>query len=414
MIIEQAFMSMPEIMVGNGYVEQEHESGIVSSFSLAILQELNGRNLQNPISCIRAEEVFRDSNTGKHNRIDLLIDLEKLNVSSHRLLNYGFRHKNFLEAKFFRGESEQINSSQNIKRIITDIYKLAILPTKLEENNKPSSIGRYFLHVYKGRVNDYFSNKYTWLSDKIASEGVKDLEIELDDKDINSNTFLHLPKLSIKLTVTNIILKHNEINSDNYIFILSRFETLEIKYNKNEQNSIFLLKNGKIDSLNSNEFNKIYSAFFQKQDDSKNIIKLKRDKQDIFDKIKLVLPRDAINQCKEIIKNKEKRKRHNYKKYVEACIKDIKFLDNCKKEYEKIKSELLKENIIDILSLSGDDNELIREISKKFARDFNDETKTQSASNLDGLIKKNYHNFEKRLAQEFYDQFFKEYLDNNP
>ena len=66
-----------------------------------------------------------------------------------------------------------------------------------------------------------------------------------------------------------------------------------------------------------------------------------------------------------------------------------------------------------MLSLSGDDNELIREISKKFARNFNDETKTQSASNLDGLIKKNYHNFEKRLAQEFYDQF-KECLDNNP
>ena len=58
MIIEQAFYNLPEILVGAGYAKQEYEAGIVSAYSLALLQELNGRNVSLPISAIYAEKQF--------------------------------------------------------------------------------------------------------------------------------------------------------------------------------------------------------------------------------------------------------------------------------------------------------------------------------------------------------------------
>lgn len=49
MLIEQTFHNLPEILLGAGYSRQEYSQGfeasIVSAFSLAILQELNGKTL---------------------------------------------------------------------------------------------------------------------------------------------------------------------------------------------------------------------------------------------------------------------------------------------------------------------------------------------------------------------------------
>lgn len=48
MLIEQAFLALPEILHGWGYQDQDYEAGLVNAFSLALLQVLNGRNAPNP------------------------------------------------------------------------------------------------------------------------------------------------------------------------------------------------------------------------------------------------------------------------------------------------------------------------------------------------------------------------------
>lgn len=58
MIVEQAFIALPELLLGNYYAIQEYEAGIVGSLSMAILQELNGRNVSHPIQHLQAERRY--------------------------------------------------------------------------------------------------------------------------------------------------------------------------------------------------------------------------------------------------------------------------------------------------------------------------------------------------------------------
>ena len=58
MIIEQALIALPELLLGNHYAVQEYEAGIVGVFSMAILQELNGRNVSHPVQHLQAERRY--------------------------------------------------------------------------------------------------------------------------------------------------------------------------------------------------------------------------------------------------------------------------------------------------------------------------------------------------------------------
>jgi hypothetical protein len=153
-LVEQAFYNLPEILVGSGYAKQEYEAGIVSAFSLALLQELNGRNVPNPISSITAEKRF--GSEIKKLRADLHVRLERLYVGSRVYSEFGFRHSNWIEAKFFRAGKGTPPSTQNLGSVVADIIRLvALVPierAKKKQDNDPdiSVTGRYFLHVYYG------------------------------------------------------------------------------------------------------------------------------------------------------------------------------------------------------------------------------------------------------------------------
>ncbi|MEZ5443427.1 MAG: hypothetical protein R3F15_18295 [Lysobacterales bacterium] len=97
MLFEQAFMSLPEFLTGLPYQEFEFEGTLMSAFSMAVLQELNGRNINNPISCLRSEVTYLAP--GK--RADLHLDLEAMNILTPALNQYGIRRHNWLEAKYF-------------------------------------------------------------------------------------------------------------------------------------------------------------------------------------------------------------------------------------------------------------------------------------------------------------------------
>lgn len=91
MIIEQAFVALPELLLGNHYAVQEYEAGIVGVLSMAILQELNGRNVSHPIQHLQAERRY---DPALPRRVDLYLNIRRLMLANRRLGNYGWRHHN--------------------------------------------------------------------------------------------------------------------------------------------------------------------------------------------------------------------------------------------------------------------------------------------------------------------------------
>ena len=156
MILEQALFHLPEILTGSGYPRQSYEGGIVGAFSLAILQALNGRNIPNPISCLHAEKPFQldgwkrgETKRRRYLRSDLHLNLEANEIGSDRLAAYGWRFRNWIEAKFFRKSTS--NPQQNTAAILADLLRLLALVPNLAPANGDGRIitGRYLLHIYE-------------------------------------------------------------------------------------------------------------------------------------------------------------------------------------------------------------------------------------------------------------------------
>ena len=147
MLIEQAFHNLPEILLGSGYATQEYQNGfeasIVAAFSLAVLQELNGRNASNPISCLMAEKRYRDLD--EKIRADLYVNLSRLFTGSEAYANFGFRFCNWIEAKYFRKTRGTPPNTQNLGSIVADLFRLVVL-LPAEEHGRA---GRYFLGTSK-------------------------------------------------------------------------------------------------------------------------------------------------------------------------------------------------------------------------------------------------------------------------
>jgi hypothetical protein len=246
MLIEQAFYNLPEILVGSGYAHQEYEAGIVSAFSLAILQELNGRNVPNPISFITAEKRF--SKDIKKLRADLHVNLGNLFVGSKAYSDFGFRYSNWIEAKFFRRGKGVPPSTQNLGQVVADLVRLAVLVplqrAKDKNGNDTNSLitGRYFLHVYYGEPFEHLNparkkqgvEKRKWV-DPLFKDGkseIEDFELEGETAALFSQLGKGLSTLKCSIKFTNIkITPIRDINQPYYTFVLSRIDEAKTLFN---------------------------------------------------------------------------------------------------------------------------------------------------------------------------------------
>ncbi|MFW3572031.1 hypothetical protein [Kosakonia cowanii] len=239
MLIEQAFHNLPEILLGAGYSRQEYSQGfeasIVSAFSLAILQELNGRNAPNPISFLMAEKRY--SELRRNIRADLHVNLSKLFTGSENYAKFGFRFSNWIEAKYFRKTKGSCPYTQNRGLVVADLIRLIGLIPR-EEKDGVTRTGRYFLHVYQGNPLSYLHSsvktdppKRKWV-EQILSHGyqsISDLELGKEKQSF----FTHFPKglanANITLDVTNYKLNQLQ-DQDNspYTLILTRIESAKI------------------------------------------------------------------------------------------------------------------------------------------------------------------------------------------
>lgn len=251
MLIEQAFHNLPEILLGAGYARQEYaqgfEASIVGAFSLAILQELNGRNASNPISFFMAEKRYPD--LVENVRADLHIDLARLFTGSEAYSNFGFRFSNWIEAKYFRVTNGTPPNTQNLGAIAADLIRLITLIPKEPAANNKTKTGRYFLHVYQG---DPFNKKHVistradktkreWIEDILKLGYQENVTLDLSKESKWDSFFKHIPKkfenAIVKMNVTNYVLSPTtQPDNELYTIALTRIDsaTFEIDTHKLE------------------------------------------------------------------------------------------------------------------------------------------------------------------------------------
>jgi hypothetical protein len=245
MLIEQAFYNLPEILVGSGYAKQHYEAGIVSALSLAVLQELNGRNASNPISYLCAERRFSDNI--ERLRVDLHVRLDRLYSGSRDYSEFGFRYSNWIEAKFFRSGKGTPPSTQNLGSVVADIFRLvALVPIERARDNIGNETaftvtGRYFLHAYRGdplkhlNPNRKGDGERQWVT-KLFQPGLS----EIQGFDLNGEKetfFTHLGSgfrtATCAVNMTNFVIRpHNPAKDEYYTLVLSRIESATIAFNQ--------------------------------------------------------------------------------------------------------------------------------------------------------------------------------------
>ena len=119
MLIEGAFMKIPEVLDYYGEDHYLYESSISHLFSNSLILELNARNIDNPLNKIFFEKRY-DPLVNK--RCDIYTNFDFLNEN---LYSYGYYRENYIEVKYFGNRNRQKGNqtkSENAGSIICDIY----------------------------------------------------------------------------------------------------------------------------------------------------------------------------------------------------------------------------------------------------------------------------------------------------
>ena len=233
MILEQSFIALPEILLGNHYSTQDYEAGIVNVLGMAILQELNGRNANNPIQHLQAERRYDPASP---RRADLYVNIKRLMITNRRLGNYGWRHHNWVEAKFYRNKSKvQRHATKKAAyqgQMIADLIRLTCLvPLDLVGNR--DSNGRYFLHVYDDVPKYYLPYEDRPWVETLHLAGRQNVVIDQlasESATAKAQFGVGLQGLQIQATVTNLVNYPITTEKDEtyYWCVLTRFDALSV------------------------------------------------------------------------------------------------------------------------------------------------------------------------------------------
>jgi hypothetical protein len=232
MIIEQAFIALPELLLGNRYAVQDYEAGIVGVLSMAILQELNGRNAVHPIQHLQAERRYDPKSP---RRADLYVNVRRLMIANRRLGSYGWRHHNWVEAKFYRNKSSvqrhATNKTTYQGQLIADVIRLTCL-VPLDRGGRDSN-GRYFLHVYDDEPRYYLAYQDRPWVRALHQAGRQEIVINqlVAESDTAKKQFGQgLEHLQIQATITNLVNYPITTAADgtHYWCVLTRFDAFSV------------------------------------------------------------------------------------------------------------------------------------------------------------------------------------------
>ena len=240
MLFEQAFMALPEFLTGTPFQRYQFEGTVVTAFAMAVLQELNSRNVQNPISLLRSEVEYP---VDRAKRADLHIDLQALDLINDALRSYGYFENNWLEAKYCRlsaSGTPVIAPLSSTFLLLKDLIRLCGLVPDTTTAGAYSGSGRYLLHAYQCESGLYLvptRNQHgrrvgrAWINSLLTSGKQK---IRVDDlhqentASFKSNVGRKAGLIKIEASLTN--LAHETVsNTDGvYYIVLTRIDDFKI------------------------------------------------------------------------------------------------------------------------------------------------------------------------------------------
>jgi len=148
MLIETAFLKLPELLLSNFDHGAEVESTIVHLFGSALQMELNARNISRPSVSVLAEKPYdRMPGDKKVVRADLGVDLTSAIQLDARMLTYGVRPKNWFELKAPFSTRRRSPATLRPDSLARDCLRLCLLPEQLQGPSTGTETGRYLLWV---------------------------------------------------------------------------------------------------------------------------------------------------------------------------------------------------------------------------------------------------------------------------
>lgn len=164
MLLESAFLKLPELMLSSHQHKGSVEAMVVQHLATGLQMELNCRSVSFAYNHIAIETPYPNQNQkGTVFRADFLFEATGSVPSASRLDQYGFKEKQWLEAKSFFGRGKYSPATtQNIGRIIKDIIRLCLLPEELQGAIRQN--GRYILLVFDSPPANYLAySDRAWL-----------------------------------------------------------------------------------------------------------------------------------------------------------------------------------------------------------------------------------------------------------
>lgn len=193
MIIEGAFFKIPEILIESRAPGDQYEGTLVSQLAMAVLLELNARNIQQPLHRVHIERPYPTPPDQRHpGRADLYVNLDEIYPTSldNPFAEYGIKPHNWLEAKLFARIGERAGSetkTSNAGDIALDLIRLCLF---VPESTWGIGLNaRYFLVVSDRNPSEYVAlsrrspnpPRRKWL-EALISPGVSDLTIALSEE----------------------------------------------------------------------------------------------------------------------------------------------------------------------------------------------------------------------------------------
>ncbi|WP_255011816.1 hypothetical protein [Cyanobium sp. Cruz-8D1] len=240
MLIEQAFMALPEFLTGAPFKKYQNEGTVVTAFSMAVLQELNSRNVPNPVAALREEVNYPFARKW---RADLHLDLAAMKIFTPELSSYGYYQNNWLEAKYSRLNQEgkpSISGLVTTLLLLKDIVRICALPPD-SSPGKESTSGRYLLHAYQGDPFQYFSlrrnsgkkrDEREWITSLLVqgASSIRSLDIHCEkSKTFESHVGKHTRLIRMSADVTNIAHSPRDPSADAYYIVLTRVDNFSIR-----------------------------------------------------------------------------------------------------------------------------------------------------------------------------------------
>jgi len=188
LIVENAFLKLPELLTSSFDHSDTFESTVVHLLAVAVLMELNSRNVERPFEHVFTEKPYSvKDKDGRPIQADMLIKLEGAVPTRGRMELYGVREQNWIEVKAFLSSVRRGSpppTTANAGRVLRDLLRLCLLPEELQGGIRQN--GRYLLVVFacpppQSIAMQSRSGDRVWLS-RLFTEGYTDLKFDLSDE----------------------------------------------------------------------------------------------------------------------------------------------------------------------------------------------------------------------------------------